>query len=225
VRLWRDRDGIRVGGGHVQIDVPFTDLVELEDAHTFSLQGRSADLVNIAGKRSSVAYLNQQLLAIEGVEDGVFFLPDGPQEGVTRLVAFVVAPGLPREALLSALRTRIDPAFLPAALLRGCLAARRHRKLARSARAVARSLTARPGAERIMLHFPPSIPALHDFLPVIRSSLRCAVDEPSGDRARTRQPPARAVKWSSFSDPCDQATSWCRDGSLTGTPLPLLIGA
>jgi acyl-coenzyme A synthetase/AMP-(fatty) acid ligase len=43
----------------------------------------------------------------------VFFLPDGPQEGITRLVAFVVAPGLPREALLSALRARIDPAFLP----------------------------------------------------------------------------------------------------------------
>jgi acyl-coenzyme A synthetase/AMP-(fatty) acid ligase len=113
VRLWRDRDGIRVGGGHVQTDVAFTDLVELEDAHTFSLQGRSADLVNIAGKRSSLAYLNQQLLAIEGVEDGAFFLPDGPQESITRLMAFVVAPRLSREALVSALRARIDPAFLP----------------------------------------------------------------------------------------------------------------
>jgi len=113
VRLWRDRDGVRVGGGHVQTDVAFTDLVTLEDAHTFSLQGRSADLVNIAGKRSSVAYLNQQLLAIEGVDDGVFFLPDGPQESITRLIAFVVAPRLSRDALMSALRARIDPAFLP----------------------------------------------------------------------------------------------------------------
>jgi acyl-coenzyme A synthetase/AMP-(fatty) acid ligase len=113
VRLWRDRDGVRVGGGHVQTDVAFTDLVALEDAHTFSLQGRSADLVNIAGKRSSVAYLNQQLLAIEGVDDGVFFFPDGPQESITRLIAFVVAPRLSRDALMSALRARIDPAFLP----------------------------------------------------------------------------------------------------------------
>jgi acyl-coenzyme A synthetase/AMP-(fatty) acid ligase len=113
VRVWRDRDGVRVGGGHVESDVAFTDLVELEDAHTFSLQGRSADLVNIAGKRSSIAYLNQQLLAIESVEDGVFFLPDGPHESVTRLIAFVVAPRLSREALMSALRSRIDPAFLP----------------------------------------------------------------------------------------------------------------
>jgi acyl-coenzyme A synthetase/AMP-(fatty) acid ligase len=113
VRLWRDRDGIRVGGGHVQTDVGFTDLIELEDAHTFLLQGRSADLVNIAGKRSSLAYLNQQLLAIPGVEDGVFFMPDELPDGVTRLMAFVVAPRLSREALMAALRVRIDPAFLP----------------------------------------------------------------------------------------------------------------
>jgi acyl-coenzyme A synthetase/AMP-(fatty) acid ligase len=113
VRLWRDRAGVRVGGGHVQSDVGFTDLVELEDAHTFVLQGRNTDLVNIAGKRSSLAYLNQQLLAIEGVEDGVFFLPDEPRGGITRLIAFVVAPRLSREALMSALRWRIDPAFLP----------------------------------------------------------------------------------------------------------------
>ena len=113
LRLWRDRAGIWVGGGHVPSDVTFTDLVEMVDAHTFVLQGRSSDLVNIAGKRSSLAYLNQQLLAIEGVEDGVFFLPDEPQGGIVRLMAFVVAPRLSREALMSALRARIDPAFLP----------------------------------------------------------------------------------------------------------------
>jgi acyl-coenzyme A synthetase/AMP-(fatty) acid ligase len=113
VRLWRDRDGVRVGGGHIQSAVGFTDLIELEDAHTFLLQGRGADLVNIAGKRSSLAYLNQQLLAIAGVEDGVFFMPDEQPDGVTRLMAFVVAPRLSREALISALRARIDPAFLP----------------------------------------------------------------------------------------------------------------
>jgi len=113
VRLWRDRRGVRVGGGHVPAEVSATDVIELVEADTFLLHGRTADLVNIAGKRSSLAYLNQQLAAVEGVEDGVFFLPDGPDDGVTRLTAFVVAPGLTREALLSALRTRIDPAFLP----------------------------------------------------------------------------------------------------------------
>ena len=113
VRLWRDRQGVRVGGGHVPAEVGATDLIEPIEADTFLLHGRSADLVNVAGKRSSLAYLNQQLAAVDGVDDGVFFLPDGPDEGVTRLTAFVVAPGLTREALLSALRARIDPAFLP----------------------------------------------------------------------------------------------------------------
>lgn len=113
VRLWRDDQGIRVGGGHVEGEVGLTDVVELEDEHTFLLHGRSADLVNIAGKRSSLGYLNQQLMSIEGVEDGVFFMPDGTPEATARLMVFVVAPRLPREALMSALRGRIDPAFLP----------------------------------------------------------------------------------------------------------------
>jgi acyl-coenzyme A synthetase/AMP-(fatty) acid ligase len=113
IRLRRDDQGVRVSGGHVQAEVSFTDLIELKDAHTFLLHGRSTDLVNIAGKRSSLAYLNQQLLAIEGVDDGVFFMPDEQLEGITRLVAFVVAPRLSREALMAALRERIDAAFLP----------------------------------------------------------------------------------------------------------------
>jgi len=113
VRVWRDADGARVGGGHVEGEAAFTDVVELEDAHTFVLHGRGADLVNIAGKRTSIAYLNQQLNAITGVEDGVFFMPDESQVEVTRLMAFVVAPTLSPKAIVAALRDRVDAAFLP----------------------------------------------------------------------------------------------------------------
>jgi acyl-coenzyme A synthetase/AMP-(fatty) acid ligase len=113
VRLWRETDGVKAGGGHVQTDAAFTDVVELEDAYTFVLHGRSADLINIAGKRTSLAYLDQQLASIEGVEDGVFFMPDDTADRITRLTAFAVAPSLSREALLSALRQRVDPAFVP----------------------------------------------------------------------------------------------------------------
>ena len=113
VRVWRDADGAKVGGGHVEGEAAFTDVVELEDAHTFVLHGRGADLVNIAGKRTSLAYLNQQLNAIAGVEDGVFFMPDESQVAVTRLMAFVVAPTLSPKAIVAALRDRIDAAFLP----------------------------------------------------------------------------------------------------------------
>ena len=51
--------------------------------------------------------------SVEGVRDGVFFMPDESAEGVTRLTALVVAPDFTREALLGALRERIDAVFLP----------------------------------------------------------------------------------------------------------------
>jgi len=113
VRVWHDARGAKVGGGHIEGEAAFTDVVELEDAHTFLLHGRGADLVNIAGKRTSLAYLNQQLNAIAGVDDGVFFMPDEREGGVTRLMAFVVAPGLSHNAIAAALRDRVDAVFLP----------------------------------------------------------------------------------------------------------------
>jgi acyl-coenzyme A synthetase/AMP-(fatty) acid ligase len=71
-------------------------------------------MVNVAGKRTSLAYLNYQLNSIPGVRDGVFVMPDDEgASAVPRLAAFVVAPGLSRGELLAALRQRIDGAFLP----------------------------------------------------------------------------------------------------------------
>ena len=42
--------------------VPLSDLIELQADRRFLLHGRHADLINIAGKRTSLAYLNHQLL-------------------------------------------------------------------------------------------------------------------------------------------------------------------
>jgi acyl-coenzyme A synthetase/AMP-(fatty) acid ligase len=89
------------------------DVIELRDAERFLLHGRNADLVNIAGKRTSLASLNYHLNSISGVRDGVFIVPEQGDGAVTRLTAFVVAPGMTREALMNALRERIDAAFLP----------------------------------------------------------------------------------------------------------------
>ena len=109
-------------GGHLEQPTPLGDQIELLPDGRFLLRGRLADLVNIAGKRSSLAYLTHQLLAIEGVLDGAFFLPEerpgAAEAGVTRLAAAVVAPGLSSAELLAALRQRIDPVFLPRPLLR-----------------------------------------------------------------------------------------------------------
>lgn len=114
-----------VYGGHVETPVPMGDAIELIDDTHFLLHGRKADLINIAGKRSSLAYLNHQLNAIAGVVDGVFYMPDDApaarhtygSAAVTRLVALVVAPGLSAADVLRALHDRIDAAFMPRPLL------------------------------------------------------------------------------------------------------------
>jgi acyl-coenzyme A synthetase/AMP-(fatty) acid ligase len=113
VTLRTDDQRTWVKGGHVTLEVPLADVIELRGAGRFLLHGRTADLVNIAGKRTSLAHLNYHLNSIEGVRDGVFVVPEQQGEAVTRLAAYVVAPGLSSEALLSALRERIDSAFLP----------------------------------------------------------------------------------------------------------------
>jgi acyl-coenzyme A synthetase/AMP-(fatty) acid ligase len=109
----QDEQGSRVCGGHVEIDAPLSDVIEHCAGGTFNLHGRTADLVNIAGKRTSLASLNHHLNEIAGVLDGVFFMPDDNGEATRRPLAFVVAPGMRSENILSALRNSVDAVFLP----------------------------------------------------------------------------------------------------------------
>ena len=118
VMLDQEDDLTFASGGHIEGRIALSDVIELRPDGRFLLLGRHADLVNIAGKRTSLAYLNHQITAIDGVRDAAFFLPDdAPADGIARLAAFVVAPGLERRALLHALRARIDPIFLPRPLV------------------------------------------------------------------------------------------------------------
>ena len=118
IRLEQAGDDTIACGGHVEGRVALSDLIELLPDRRFLLHGRHADLVNIAGRRTSLAYLNHQIAIIPGVADAAFFLPDeaGP-DGITRLTAFVVAPGLTAKALTAELRQRIDAIFLPRPLV------------------------------------------------------------------------------------------------------------
>jgi acyl-coenzyme A synthetase/AMP-(fatty) acid ligase len=113
IAMRQDEKGTWVRGGHARAEVLLGDVVEMRGEGRFLLHGRTADLVNIAGKRTSLASLNYHLNSIPGVRDGAFFVPSDADGAVTRLVAFVVAPGLGSESILAALRQRIDPAFLP----------------------------------------------------------------------------------------------------------------
>jgi acyl-coenzyme A synthetase/AMP-(fatty) acid ligase len=76
----------------------------------FRWLGRHQDVVNIAGKRGSFGDLNQRLLGVPGVEDGIIFLPEGRED---RLAALVVAPDLRASDIVEALQPQVDPVFLP----------------------------------------------------------------------------------------------------------------
>ena len=125
-RAARDPDnGTETWADGAQIDapVPLGDAIESLDATHFLLHGRKADLIKIAGKRTSLAWLNHQLTSIDGVADGAFYMPDDAHEGdteghVVRLAALVVAPDVPLAAIRRALRERVDAAFVPRPLLR-----------------------------------------------------------------------------------------------------------
>ena len=125
-RLWPGvtlsvRDGETwAQGGHIEQPTRLCDVLEMTGEETFLLHGRVADLVNIAGKRSSLAYLNHQLNSIPGVLDGAFFHfgdSRAAHAGVARVAACVVAPQLDAARVVQELRRRIDPAFLPRPLL------------------------------------------------------------------------------------------------------------
>jgi acyl-coenzyme A synthetase/AMP-(fatty) acid ligase len=116
VVLEQEGDTTWAHGANIDGRVPLSDNIELQAGGAFLLHGRHSDLINIAGKRTSLAYLTHQLVNIEGVLDGAFFMPDQDEPidaVVTRLVAFVVAPNLTSKQLMSELSGRMDRVFLP----------------------------------------------------------------------------------------------------------------
>jgi acyl-coenzyme A synthetase/AMP-(fatty) acid ligase len=113
LRLSRDGDAVWVSGGHVGESLQLADRITAHNEDEFLLHGPNHDLVKVAGKRASLAALNAILMRTDGVVDGTFYWPGFGKGGNGRLTAFVVAPGLRPSMILAALRTRLDPAFLP----------------------------------------------------------------------------------------------------------------
>ena len=117
VRLVPDGEQWRVHADYLPVPVRVPDRITVDAQGLFVVHGREAHQVNVAGHRVSLGDLNQKLLEIDGVHDGVFFLPEEGSDLVTRLMAFVVAPGKTSEEIQRALRTHIDPVFLPRPLV------------------------------------------------------------------------------------------------------------
>ncbi len=110
------------GGTMVQVDgaaeyrapqlpaaTPLQDLIESHGDTEFVLIGRAADMIKVAGKRTSLQELTRQVTSVSGVEDAAVLVPDGAE----RPAALVVAPGLSAPQVLERLRQVMEPVFVP----------------------------------------------------------------------------------------------------------------
>lgn len=114
VELKPQPDGTLVSSAQLPAPTLLQDVVELLPGERFALRGRNADLLEIAGKRASLADLTQRVLALPGVIDAVVFQSEQVDCcGVQRIAALVVAPQRNEVDLLAELRRAIDPVFLP----------------------------------------------------------------------------------------------------------------
>lgn len=120
VELKPQADGTLVLRESLPQPVLLADLVELSgDGRRFALRGRSADLLEIAGKRASLADLTRRLQQVPGVRDGVMAQAAPDAQGVRRLIAIVAADaGVGDDDILAVLRRSSDPVFLPRRILR-----------------------------------------------------------------------------------------------------------
>jgi acyl-coenzyme A synthetase/AMP-(fatty) acid ligase len=110
--------GTEVGAPWFQTPVLLQDVLEVHSDGTFVVRGRNADMVEVGGKRASLADLTRRLLAVPGVRDGVVFQPDRTDgAAVQRLAALVVAEGLSESEVLEQLAPGMDPVFLPRPLV------------------------------------------------------------------------------------------------------------
>jgi acyl-coenzyme A synthetase/AMP-(fatty) acid ligase len=100
-------------GGHLPQAIPLNDKIDILGNRRFVLRGRDSEMLKIAGKRASIGDLNQKLLEIPGVIDGVFVPPADVQSEIQRLTALVVAPSMTKQQVLHHLSQSVDAAFLP----------------------------------------------------------------------------------------------------------------
>ncbi len=111
-------DGTEVAAPWFSTSMMLQDVLEIRSDGAFTVRGRNADMVEVAGKRASLADLTRRLASIPGVSDAVVFQPDDADDAtVRRLAALVVANGMTEAAVLAKLAQAVDPAFLPRPLV------------------------------------------------------------------------------------------------------------
>jgi acyl-coenzyme A synthetase/AMP-(fatty) acid ligase len=89
------------------------DVIESVSPTQFYLRGRAADMIKVAGKRTSIQEITRHLLGVPGVHDAAVFVPAVD----ARPAAFVVAPDVSAQTILATLGERLEPVFVPRPLL------------------------------------------------------------------------------------------------------------
>ncbi len=92
-------------------------ITELKN-NRFLLKGRKSDMINLAGKRTSLAYLNHHLLSIDSINDACFYQPERADDRHQRLVVFIVLEKNIqwqdiKNTVHNTLKKKIDLIFLP----------------------------------------------------------------------------------------------------------------
>lgn len=113
IRIEADEDGGVIRSDHLPAAERLPDLLDVEDEQHFRLIGRPQDMINVAGRRYSVAELTRRILEISGVQDAAVLVPELRDGHEPRPAAAVVAPGMDARRLRAELGLRIDPVFLP----------------------------------------------------------------------------------------------------------------
>jgi len=118
ITLQPQDEGTLVDAPWFEASTPLQDVIETQADGRFKVRGRNADMVEVAGKRASLADLTRRLLSVPGVEDAVVFQPEAAAVGaVRRVAALVVAPALTAQSISEKLSILVDPAFMPRPLV------------------------------------------------------------------------------------------------------------
>ena len=117
--------GLEPGADSTRVSAPWferpqllQDVLELRGTDGFVLRGRNSDLVEVAGKRASLADITRRLCAVPGVEDAVAFQPEPAASGIaSRVAAVVVSREVSARQIAARLAADLDAVFVPRPLL------------------------------------------------------------------------------------------------------------
>jgi acyl-coenzyme A synthetase/AMP-(fatty) acid ligase len=106
-------DDIFIGGDHLPQPQRLQDRLNVLSSTQFEFIGRTGDLLNVGGKRTTLSDISNKILAIEGVDDVVVFLPDDDSNNFAQRPAALVVTKVGKQKICNEITRIIDPVFVP----------------------------------------------------------------------------------------------------------------